>query len=168
MTTTYDSIRTAQQALSTLSHILKTAEKSHPDPASLPSARLHPDMQPLSFQVHIATFMSMKLAARLTLQDPPAPLENNLTTIDSMQERIKTVQDILDAVPAGDVNAKAEEIKSTPLGPKEVEISGAEYARVFNLPNIYFHLVTAYGILRKEGVPLGKVEYMTEFIGPLL
>ncbi|PKY01188.1 hypothetical protein P168DRAFT_293025 [Aspergillus campestris IBT 28561] len=168
MTIPYDSIRTAQQALSTLSYILKTAEKSHPDPASLPTASLHPDMQPLSFQVHIATFMAMKLAARLTLQDPPAALENNLTTIDNMQARIKTVKDILDAVPAEEVNAKAEVIKSTLLGPKEVEISGAEYARVFNLPNIYFHVVTAYGILRKEGVPLGKVEYMTEFIGDLL
>ncbi|PLN86551.1 hypothetical protein BDW42DRAFT_158717 [Aspergillus taichungensis] len=168
MTTTYDSIRTAQEALLTLSHILTTAVNTHPNPASLPSASLHPDMQPLSFQVHIATFMATKLAARLTLQDPPPTLENNLSTFDDMQARISTVKALLDGVPAAEVNANAQEIRLTALGPKSVEISGAEYARVFNLPNIYFHVVTAYGILRKEGVPLGKKEYMTEFIGGLL
>lgn len=168
MATTYDSIRTAQQALSTLSLILTTAQNSHPDPTSLPAARLHPDMQPLTFQIHIATLMATRLAARLTLQDVAPMTENDLSTMEDMQARIAAAKATLDKVSAEEVNAVGEKVVSTPIGPKTVEISGAEYARVVNLPNVYFHLVTAYGILRKEGVALGKRDYMLEFVGGLL
>lgn len=62
------------------------------------------------------------------------------------------------------VNQHGDIVKTTWMGPeKAVEMSAATYAHKIALPNIYFHLTTAYGILRKEGVPLGKGDYYVGF-----
>lgn len=66
------------------------------------------------------------------------------------------------------VNEKGEEVKGTPTGPGvSVNMSGAVWAHSILLPNVYFHLGTAYGILRKEGVVLSKLDYYQGFFAGL-
>jgi hypothetical protein len=162
--TFYDgTILVAQGILTTLSHILHLAEQ-HPSSGTLLSARLHGDMYPLPDQVRLATQFSENLIARLTAREP-VTFEGKPTTYAACYERIETVLKGLKEVDREVVNQQADVLKLTQLGPeRKAEISGATYAHVVVLPNIYFHLTTAYGILRKEGVPLGKMDYYTGFV----
>lgn len=162
---TYDStIAVTQGILNTLTHILTKAEQSHPDPSSLLNARLHPDMYPLTDQVRCLANFSEFLAARLTDREP-AQLGSKPNTFAECHERIETVLSTLRAADKDLVNAQGEAVKPTNRGPLgEVDMSGAVYAHTIVLPNIYFHLATAYGILRAQGVQIGKMDYYQGFV----
>jgi hypothetical protein len=87
-----------------------------------------------------------------------------LKTYADFHERIETVLEVLNKADKEIVNLYGDMLEATNMGPeKAVEMSGAIYAHSIVLPNIYFHVVTAYGILRKEGVPLRKLDYYTGF-----
>ncbi|KAL4778620.1 hypothetical protein BJX76DRAFT_342799 [Aspergillus varians] len=163
--TTYDSTITVVQAiLTTLTHILQKATQSHPIPTTLLGARLHEDMYPLSDQVRCLTDFSSYLVARLTDRDP-VPLGSKPTTFDECYARIETVRKALSEADRDVVNQQGRTVKPTNRGPLgQIDMSGAVYAHTVVIPNIYFHLTTAYGILRKEGVPLGKLDYYEGFI----
>lgn len=101
--------------------------------------------------------------ARLTGREP-IKYEGNPQTLDECHSRIETVLQALKAADREVVNQRAEVLAETALGPEfRAEMSGVAYAYTLALPNIYFHLVTAYGILRMEGVPLGKRDYYVGF-----
>lgn len=86
------------------------------------------------------------------------------TTFAECYERIETVLKALNEAEKDVVNRQADVVAKTPMGPETaVEMSAAAYAHSIALPNIYFHLTTAYGILRKEGVELGKRDYYVGF-----
>ncbi|KAL3461044.1 hypothetical protein BJX64DRAFT_261960 [Aspergillus heterothallicus] len=159
--TFYDStIPTCQSILRTLAHILQKAQSTHPSPESLLSARLHESMYPLADQLRIAAQWTENLAARFTGRDQPTQFGGNPATLAEALERINTVLDSLAGADRETVDARAETLAPTPMGPGVVvEKSGAEYAHAIALPNVYFHLATAYGILRKEGIELGKRDY---------
>ncbi|PNY25839.1 Uncharacterized protein TCAP_04200 [Tolypocladium capitatum] len=161
----YDgSILLTQNALKCLSDILKKGEAT-PNAASLPEASLHPDMKPLSFQVHIVTDVAQKIHARLTGNEP-ATLENNLKTFADFRARIEQIEQQLAGADKDTINRHAGEIVPLGLGGgKTVDMSGAAYVSGYGVPNIFFHLSMAYGIMRKEGVPLGKMDYLVPFIG---
>ncbi|PWY68594.1 hypothetical protein BO70DRAFT_150828 [Aspergillus heteromorphus CBS 117.55] len=161
--TFYDgTIPVVQSLLQTLSHILHQAEQ-RPDANKLLEARLHEDMYPLTDQIRIATQFSENLVARLTGRDPVA-FGGSPASFAESYERIETVQKALREADKDVVNQRSEIAETTQLGPKiEVQMAGAAYAHTVVLPNIYFHLTTAYGILRKEGVPLGKGDYYAGF-----
>ncbi|KAJ6441051.1 helix-turn-helix domain-containing protein [Purpureocillium lavendulum] len=161
----YDaSIVLAKDALASLSAVLKKGEE-HADAASLPEARIFSDMLPLAFQVHMVTDISSKVYARLSGVEPKA-LENNMKTFADFNARIAEVQDILAKADEKAINARVAETVTIGLGPgKSGSMSGAGYVNGYVIPNIFFHLTTAYDILRKEGVPLGKMDYLTPFIG---
>ncbi|KAN0121874.1 hypothetical protein V8E51_000200 [Hyaloscypha variabilis] len=154
--TLYDgTILVAQSILKTLSHILHQAEK-RPDASTLLEARIYEDMYPLAGQVRLSTQFSENLVARLTGREP-VTFENNLTTFAKFYERIETTLKVLNDADKDVVNEHADVLAATRLGPETtVQMSGAVYAHSIVLPTIYLHLTTAYGILRKEGVPLGK------------
>lgn len=162
---TYDStIGINQGILATLAHILTKAEQEHPDPSSLLDARLHPDMYPLTDQVRCLTQFSEYLAARLTDREP-TQLGAKPNTFAECHARIETVLTTLRAADKDLVNAQGEAVKPTNRGPLgDVDMSGAVYAHAIVLPNIYFHLATAYGILRANGVGLGKMDYYQGFV----
>lgn len=163
----YDgSIVTAKSALTSLDHILNEAEKSS-NVANLPTAQLCEDMKPLTFQVHIATLISEKLVARLTGREA-INLDNDLVSFADMRERTQKVLRSLDEADKDVVNQHAEEQLPTPLGPLTLEMTGNAFASAFAVPNIFFHLNIAYAILRKEGVPLGKRDYLGSFLGPYM
>ncbi|PWY72501.1 hypothetical protein BO94DRAFT_539174 [Aspergillus sclerotioniger CBS 115572] len=161
--TFYDgTIAVIQSILNSLSHILRQAEK-HPDATSLLEARLYEDMYPLTDQIRLATQFSENVAAKLTGRDP-VDFEGKPTTYAECYERIDTVLEVLGKADKDVVNQQCDIV-----GPSKVsremtmEVSGAVYAHTMAMPNIYFHLTTAYDILRKEGVPLGKRDYYAGF-----
>ncbi|KAM5345918.1 hypothetical protein ACJ41O_011779 [Fusarium nematophilum] len=161
----YDaSIVLAVDALNSLSSILKKAS-SHPNASSFPSAKLADDMLPLSFQVFIVTDVAQKIVARTTGVEPLS-LDRNLDSFEAMQARIEQVLEVVGKVDRDAVNAREDEIVPVGLGPgKTVEMKSWNYINGYALPNMFFHLTTAYAILRKEGVELGKQDYQTAFLG---
>ncbi|TQV92954.1 hypothetical protein V2A60_003727 [Cordyceps javanica] len=161
----YDvSIGQALEVLDSLSAILKKAEAA-PNAAALPEARIHEDMFPLAFQIFIVTDLGIKLASRLTGQEPPT-MDNNLKSFADFHARIAESRAALEKVSKETVNTRAGEAVSVGLGPgKTAQMTGLTYNAGYVTPNLYFHLATAYNILRKEGVPLGKMDYLTSFLG---
>lgn len=163
--TFYDgTVPVVQSLLRTLTHILQKAQH-HPNATeeTLFNARLTTDMYPLSDQIRLATQYSENLAARLTAREPTT-FETKPTTFASSYERIDTVLKTLAEAEREVVNGQADVLTLTQLGPEaKVEMSGSAYAHTVVLPNVYFHVATAYGILRKEGVELGKRDYYVGF-----
>lgn len=163
--TLYDAaIVNAQDVLTTLKAILKKAE-SAPNAATLPEARIHEDMLPLTFQVHFISDVAQKTLAR-TSGTEPQKFENDMKTFADFFKRIDTVQELLAKADKDLINKRVAEVVPLGLGPgKNAELPSAGYVSGYSAPNLFFHLVTAYDILRKEGVPLGKMDYLTAFIG---
>lgn len=165
--TLYDaSVATAKDALSALAAVLTKAE-SHAatSAAALPAARLYDDMLPLSFQVFMTTDVAQKLAAR-GLGVDPLDLSRDLETFAAMQARIAQVQEVLAKVDREAFDARVDAEVTVGMGAgKEAKMKLKEYVNGYAIPNLFFHTTTAYGILRKEGVPLGKMDYLTPFIG---
>lgn len=152
------------RTLSALSNILARAEahaaERKIDPAVLLQARLYPDMLPLARQVMIATDHAKGMAARLTGTENPR-FEDVETTFPDLRARIGRTLDFLGAIPADafrDADARPVHIKA---GPRELDFAGADYLRIWAIPNFYFHVTTAYNILRHNGVPLGKTDFLT-------
>jgi hypothetical protein len=154
----------AKRALTALSQILHKAEEQ-PNAASLPTCRLYDDMKSLSYQVFVATYQTKLVLAKLAAE--PLPTENTsedvVYTYAEMYERIDKVLEALNAVDKAFIVEHCEDVNPTPLGPRTQPVSGITYAGL-GQANIFFHVTTAYGILRKEGVPLGKADYILPFL----
>ncbi|GLA59531.1 hypothetical protein AtubIFM54640_010652 [Aspergillus tubingensis] len=157
--------------LKTLLHLLRTAERTHPNPSSLLlNSRLHPTMYPLTDQIRLVTSNSARLYARLTnhpeAETLPTTLlpEGNLQSFAECYERIDKVLELLKDADTDVVNANAETVKPAPAGPGvEIDVTNATYAHTMVLPNIYFHLNIAYAIVRMEGVEVGKRDLYVGF-----
>lgn len=163
------SVGQAKLALDALEAILKKAQ-SAPNAAELPLAKIHDDMLPLAFQVNVATDISNKIVARLLGEEPPAYKWEDLKTFDDFFARINTVKAILDKATKDTINASQEKTVPLGVGPGKpaLQVSGYAYVTAYGLPNVYFHVVTAYNILRKEGIPLGKMDYLGPYMGPYM
>jgi hypothetical protein len=122
--------------------------------------RLYPDMFPLTRQVQTATDMISRGAARLAGIDFLA-LPDTETTFDELKARARKVNDFIQAADSAAINASAERIIPIPMGPETRDMPGAVYLLNFVLPNFYFHTTMTYAILRHNGVPLGKRDFMT-------
>jgi hypothetical protein len=173
--TFYDgTIPVLQSLLRTLTHILQkasnptnTTNPTSSSPAELEStlfaARLIPDMYPLSDQIRLATQFAENLAARLTARDP-VKFDGAPTTFAQSYERINAVLKALDEADKELVNRQADVLSPTHVGPEAViDMSGGAYAHRIVLPNVYFHVTTAYDILRMSGVQIGKRDYYEGF-----
>lgn len=159
----YDATVTPAQALlKSLNTILLEAEK-HPNSATFLSARIYEDMNPLTFQVHIATAYTERAIATLSGREP-APMEDDFTSFADMHARIDQVLKALDAVDKETVNRKGEEVVATPVRDKVLDVPAKVLATAARMPHVYFHVSMAYAILRKEGVPLSKWHYSRAFV----
>ncbi|QQP97470.1 DUF1993 domain-containing protein [Lysobacter enzymogenes] len=160
----YDiSVPAFQRGLDVLSHLLDRAvahaREQGQDPAQLLTGRLAPDMYTLIGQVQSASDAAKFGAARLAGIAPPS-FPDDETTLEQLRERIAKTQEFLRSVPAQSMDGQEErEIVIRPGG-RELTFIARDYIRGFVLPNFYFHLTTAYGILRHLGVPLGKMDYL--------
>jgi hypothetical protein len=129
------------------------------DPAVLLAARLAPDMLPLTRQVQIAGDIAKNAVARLAAQEPPR-FEDNETSIEQLRARLARTIDFLKSVPPGALEgAETRDIK-VPAGERTLEFKGLEFLRRWAIPNVFFHVTTAYDILRHNGVELGKRDFL--------
>ncbi|KIL90030.1 hypothetical protein FAVG1_06768 [Fusarium avenaceum] len=155
----------SKDALNSLSSILKKAE-SHANAASFTTAKLAEDMLDLSFQVHFTTDTAQKIAARLTGSEPLTLAREDCNSFESYQARIAQVLEVLNKVDRELVEKRIDEVVTIGLGPgKSADMKCRDFAQGYAIPNVFFHLTTAYAILRKEGVDLGKMDFLTPFVG---
>jgi uncharacterized protein len=138
------------------------AEARKIDPSIFVTARLAPDMLPLSRQVQIATDMAKGCAARLAGLEVPS-YEDNETTFADLQERIAKTITFLQSISAEQINDSEERIVMLKLRGKEISFLGQPYLLDFVLPNVYFHITTTYAILRHNGVEVGKMDYIGSY-----
>jgi hypothetical protein len=130
------------------------------DESVLVGWRLAPDMLPLSRQVQIASDMAKNGAARLAGVEPPR-FEDTETTSEQLKTRIEKTLAFIKTLDRAAIDGSAEREITFPLGPtNKGEMRGADYLNHFVLPTFYFHLTTAYGILRHCGVELGKRDFL--------
>lgn len=137
------------------------ADQKKFDVNNLLTARLAPDQFPFLRQVQIACDQAKFTAARLTGKQPPSHADTE-KTIDELRARIHSVLTYLDGFKPEDFEG-AEERKIELFNQKGKGMRGADYLRERQIANFYFHVTTAYAILRHNGVDLGKADY----IGPV-
>ena len=135
------------------------AEAKKLDPTTLPASRLIADMLPLSRQVQIACDSAKGAVARLAGVEIPKH-EDTEQTFAELKARIAKTLDFIESVPAAKVDGSEEREVVIKLRGQDVKFSGLQYLQGFALPNFYFHVVTAYDILRSNGVELGKRDYI--------
>jgi hypothetical protein len=129
-------------------------------PDQLVEARLAADMFPLARQVQIACDQVKSVAARLTGQEPPK-FDDNEQTIDELKARIRRTLDYVAGIPASAyAGAETRRVNFPLINDLELDMDGTQYLRDWSLPNFYFHVVTAYDILRNQGVQIGKQDYL--------
>jgi hypothetical protein len=161
----YDSAAPAfQQTLGALSDILRKAE-THASarkiaPETLLTARLYPDMLPLTRQIQIACDFAMKTCARLTGSDVPSTPDTE-KTFDELQQRLTKAMDYVKSTTQANFDGAESREVTFPVGPdKTMTLKGQQYLTHFALPNFYFHATTAYDILRHNGIEIGKRDFM--------
>ena len=128
-------------------------------PEILVDARLAPDMHKLSRQVQIASDTVKNGAARLAgLEAPSFP--DTESNFEDLQERIAKTIAFLEGVTEASLDGSETRQITLKFPGQEMTFSGAEYLTTFVLPSFYFHLATAYDILRHNGVKIGKRDFL--------
>lgn len=151
------------RALGNLSNILKKAqahaEQHKIDPSVLLDSRLYPNMFPLKRQVQIAADMVNGGVARLAGVERPVH-EDKETTFEQLQQRIRKTIDFAESIKPEQIDGSEAKSISLTIGGNELQFLGLPYLLGFVTPNVYFHTVTAYDILRHNGVELGKPDFI--------
>jgi hypothetical protein len=140
------------------------AEARGIEPEVLLNARLFPDMFPLVRQVQVATDIGKRGAERLA-GDEVTFVEDTETSFGELIDRVTEVLQYMDGLSPEQIDGKEDEAITFKLRGQDVTFSGREFLLNFVLPNIYFHITTAYNILRHNGVELGKPDYLGQFAG---
>jgi len=135
------------------------AEQKKLDPATLPACRLYPDMLSLARQVQVACDNAKGAVARLAGAENPRH-EDVEKTLPELQARIARTMEFIRGFTAAQIDGSEEREIVLKLGKSEQRWRGMQYLLGFALPNFYFHVVTAYDILRHSGVELGKRDYI--------
>ena len=158
------SVPVFQQMLASLSDVLSKAEAHAADrkidPGALLQARLFPDMFPLVRQVQIACDFAKSVPARLAGADVPA-YEDTEQTFAELQARIAKTRDFIGGLDAAAFDGSEQrQIVLRPGTPKERTIGGQAYLLHYGLPQFFFHVTTAYALLRHNGIEVGKKDFM--------
>jgi hypothetical protein len=135
------------------------AELKKIDPAVFINARLAPDMFALARQVQIATDVAKGCAARLADIEIPSFADTE-TTFPELHERLAKTVRFLEGINAAQLNGSEERTINLKLRGEEISFTGPDYTLGFALPNFYFHVTTAYDILRHNGLDIGKRDFL--------
>jgi hypothetical protein len=153
-------------SLNNLSAILDKAashaEEKKVDPKALPAARLIVDMLPLSAQIQIACDTAKGAAARLAGVAIPKH-EDTEATIPELKARVAKTLEFLKTIKPEQLQAAETREVILPLPQGSLKFTGLNYLTNFVLPNFFFHVTMTYALLRKNGVTLGK----GDFLGPM-
>ena len=163
----YDlSVPVFSRGLGQLTHLLEKslahAKANDIDPATLVDARLAPDMLTLAGQIQRASDASKLGVARIAgITAPSFPDEEK--TYDDLLARIEKTQAFLATVDRTMIDGQEERQVTIKSREGEAHFTAQRYLLQFALPNFFFHLTTAYGVLRHKGMPIGKMDYLGEF-----
>jgi hypothetical protein len=141
-----------------LSRAEELAKEKNFDPETLLVARLAPDQFHLRRQIQAACDAAKFAPSRLTGKQPPSHPDTD-QSLSELRERIKSVVEYLKGFTPADFEGADKRPIELYFAEGQVT-DGADYFTEYALPNFYFHIVTAYSILRHNGVPLGKIEYI--------
>ena len=155
--------RGLRTTLSLLEKAKAHAEAAGTSPDAYVEARLFEDMLPLSGQIQRVSDTAKGAVARLTGLDAPAMADDEKTFAD-LQDRIAKTLAYVESIPASAFDGAESREILVPAGGFTLSFTGSDYLLEFVIPNFNFHVVTAYDILRHNGVPLGKRDFLG--IGP--
>jgi uncharacterized protein len=169
------SAETFVAVLTTLSELIDKAEthcrERRIDPSELLNARLAPDMFPFHVQVRFACYQARDAMARLTAQEEPPPRpgpDDGEPTFAHLKTLIRETSESLAAIkPQSLLGAENRKMEVPLEGPLALEADGLHFLCRWTLPNFYFHVVTAYDILRHKGLAIGKRDFIRH-VGPFL
>jgi hypothetical protein len=129
------------------------------DSAVLVNSRLAPDMLPLSKQVQIACDVAKNSIARLAGVEPPR-FEDNEKTLEELKARVSKTIDYLRSFAPGALEGSEDRDIKVPAGERTLEFKGLVFVQRWAIPNVFFHITTAYNILRHNGVDIGKRDFL--------
>ena len=160
------SVPTFTQMLTSLSAILDKAaahyQSTGKNLAELTDARLAPDMFPLPRQIQIATDHAKGATARLSGREVPK-FEDTEKTLDELKARIAKTLDFIKSVPAVEIDGSEDKDVTITVAGQPRTLKGQRYLFGNALPNFFFHVTTAYDILRHKGVDVGKRDFMGNY-----
>jgi hypothetical protein len=152
-----------KKALSQLLYVMEkgvaNAKARNFDVSVLVNSRLAPDMLPLVRQIQLASDFAKNSMARLAGVDPPK-FDDVETTMDELFARVKKTLEYLDTVSTAALEGSENRDISIKLRDRTLEFKGLEFLQVWALPNFFFHHVTAYNLLRHNGVDIGKRDFL--------
>jgi len=152
-----------KRALSQLQFVMEkavaNAKARNFETSVLVGARLAPDMLPFAKQVQLTSDFAKNSMARLAGIDPPK-FEDTETTMDELFARVKKTIDFIDSVPAASLEGSETRDIKIALRDRTVEFMGLVFLQHWALPNFFFHHVTAYNLLRHNGVDIGKRDFL--------
>jgi len=157
------SVPVLKRMLGNLADILQKgaahAEAKKIDPAVLVASRLYPDMFALARQVQIASDTAKGCAARLAGVEVPK-YEDNEATFPELMARIRKTIGFLDTLKPEQIDGTEDKSITLPMRSGDLHFTGLSYLLNFAMPNFYFHVTTAYDILRHNGVEVGKNDFL--------
>ena len=129
------------------------------DPAAFLGARLYPDMFPLVRQVQLAADFAKNAGARLAGVDLPK-FPNTEASFEELKERLDKTLAFLKGLKPGQIDGSEGRDITLAIGGEQKTLTGKKYLLANAMPNFYFHLTTAYVILRHNGVEIGKRDFL--------
>ena len=164
MTSLYDlTVPAFRRGFASLSAILTAGETFARDhgiaEADMLDTRLVADMAPLTAQVQRASDTAKGAMVRIG-GIPNLAMADDETSFASLQQRIVATLSFLDTVPRAAIDGKEDAPVTLVTSGGSVDFTGQSYVLGFVLPNFYFHITTAYALLRMRGVPIGKMDYL--------
>lgn len=121
--------------------------------------RLIEDMKPLAFQIQVASNTSKNSAVRVA-GTTAVPMEDDETTMAQLHERIQKTLEVLKGIKREEFDGKHDATVHIQNSRMDKDVTALQYLQNYALPNFFFHVTTAYDILRAKGVPLGKADYL--------
>jgi hypothetical protein len=130
------------------------------EPSVLLGSRLFPDMLPLSRQIQLVSDFAAKGCARLTHSEVPSMPDTETTFAELKQRLARTIDYVKSYKPEQFEGADTRDV-TFPAGPdRTMTLKGQQFFSSVSLPNFYFHAATAHGILRHNGVEIGKRDFL--------
>ncbi|HET9473797.1 MAG TPA: DUF1993 domain-containing protein [Steroidobacteraceae bacterium] len=152
-----------RKALEQLLYIMEkgvaNAQARNFDVSVLVNARLAPDMFPFVKQIQLTSDFAKNSMARLAGIDPPK-FEDSEATMDDLVARVKKTLDYIGTVPAAALEGSETRDIKIPLRDRTLEMKGLPFLQNWAIPNFFFHYVTAYNLLRHNGVDIGKRDFL--------
>ena len=148
--------------LGSLAHVLSKAEANATErkikPEVLVAARLAPDMHPLAFQIQSTTDRMKFALSRLTGKTPPS-WEDNEATIADLRGRIAKALEFVQSFAEADLAGSENKVLTLKVRGEDTQVPALEHITLNAVPQIFFHITSAYAILRHNGVPIGKRDF---------